>query len=288
MRYQVDEENIFTKLFFLSLPQAILKRAEKEKSPKRHRQSKPFDTIEEEKEKLPRKHMESKAVQVSRGFNEILTRIKPLSRVSSASSSESVSSAGRTRTRQSSHKSTSRTSSDSKPVRDSSKCIRHNGHTSTTEGHLRSSHGSRSSRQTNSSSHENSIEDIRAVVVAPRRSRRSNGTDGMTNERLVVEMVRNKSTIRWILNFIRRDSQRKSERKHDHHRTSSSSRLVSGDKVSATRSSHRTKEVSAKEKGELVMDLSVKRFVHTKLKIFFRSQSNRQTMKPTKSLTSPV
>lgn len=186
MRKPVDVEIFLTKLFFSVSPfspQAILKRAEKEKSPKRHRQSKPFDTIEEEKEKLPRKHMESKAVQVSRGFNEILTRIKPLSRVSSASSSESVSSAGRTR--QSTHKSTSRTSSDNKAVRDSSKCSRHNGHSST-DGHLRSSHGSRSSRQTNSSSHENSIEDIRAVVVAPRRSRRSNGTDGMTNERLVV------------------------------------------------------------------------------------------------------
>lgn len=159
----------------------------KEKSPKRHRQSKPFDTIEEEKEKIPKKNMESKAVQVSRGFNEVLTRIKPLTRVSSASSSESVSSAGRTR--QSSQKSTSRTSSDtSKSVRDSSKCTRHNGHSSR-DGHLRSSHGSRSSRQTNSSSNENSIEDIRAVVVAPRRSRRSNGIDEISNERFVIDVI---------------------------------------------------------------------------------------------------
>ncbi len=128
--------------------------------------------------------MESKAVQVSRGFNEILTRIKPLSRVSSASSSESISSSGRTRI-QSSHKSTPRTATGNKSVRDSSsKCSRHNGHSSR-EGHLRSSHGSRSSKQTNSSSHENSVEDIRAVVVAPRRSRRSNGTEEMTTERLV-------------------------------------------------------------------------------------------------------
>lgn len=149
-----------------------MKRAEKEKSPKRHRQSKPFDTIEEEKEKIPKKQMQSKAVQVSRGFNETLTRIKPLSRVSSASSSESVSSTGRTR--QSSHRSTVR--STERAVHDSSKCSRHNGHSS------RSSHGSRSSRRTNSSSHDHSVEDVRAVVVAPHRSRRSNGTD----ERFVV------------------------------------------------------------------------------------------------------
>lgn len=156
-----------------------MKRAEKEKSPKRHRQSKPFDTIEEEKEKLPKKEMQSKGVQVSRGFNEILTRIKPLTRVSSASSSESVSSTGRSR--QSSCKSTSRSSSE-KIVLDSSKCSRHNGH-STRDGHVRSSHGSRSSRRTNSSSHDNSVEDVRAVVVAPRRSRRSNGTEQIIPER---------------------------------------------------------------------------------------------------------
>lgn len=159
-----------------------MKRAEKEKSPKRHRQSKPFDTIEEEKEKVPKKQMQSKGVQVSRGFNEILTRIKPLTRVSSASSSESVSSTGRSR--QSSSKSTSRTSSE-KIVLDSSKCSRHNGHSSR-DGHVRSSHGSRSSRRTNSS-HENSVEDIRAVVVAPRRSRRSNGTDQIIPERFVYQ-----------------------------------------------------------------------------------------------------
>lgn len=222
-----------------------MKRAEKEKSPKRQRQSKPFDTIEEEKEKIPKKHMESKAVQVSRGFNEVLTRIKPLSRVSSASSSESVSSAGRSR--QSSHKSTSRTSSDSKTVHDSSKCSRHNGQSSR-EGHLRSSHGSRSSRQTNSSSHENSVEDIRAVVVAPRRSRRSNGTDEVTNERLVIGIDFQKGD--QLVVYFCRDSKRKSERKHDHNRTSSSSRLSSSEKVSGTRSSHRSKELSSKEKGE--------------------------------------
>lgn len=54
-----------------------------------------------------------------------------------------------------------------------------------------------------------------------------------------------------VVYFIRRDSQRKPERKHDHHRTSSSSRLVSSDKVTGPRNSHRTKEVSSKEKGEL-------------------------------------
>ncbi|XP_037050568.1 uncharacterized protein LOC119084610 isoform X1 [Bradysia coprophila] len=244
---------------------ALLKRVEKEKSPKRHRQSKPFDTIEEEKEKMPKKQMESKAVQVSRGFNETLTRIKPLSRVSSASSSESVSSAGRTHRVQSSHKSLTRTSSGTKSVRDASKCSRTNGHSSkeghlrsshgsrssrqtnssshensvedvrarqnghsSREAHLRSSHGSRSSRQTNSSSHENSVEDVRAIVVAPRRIRRSNGTEETANER---------------------ESQRKLERKLDHHRTSSSSRLTNGERASGSRSSNRSKELaSSKEK----------------------------------------
>ncbi|KAJ6646459.1 hypothetical protein Bhyg_01670 [Pseudolycoriella hygida] len=206
--------------------EAILKRSEKEKSPKRHRSSKPFATIEEEKEKNPKKVMESKAVQVSRGFNEILTRIKPLRQPSSASSSESVSSTGRTRTRQLSHKSTSRTSSENQSPRDSSKCSRHNGHSSR-DGHLRSSNGSRSSRQTNSSSHENSVEDIRAVVVAPRRSRRSNGSNESSNER---------------------ESHKRPERKHDHKRTSSSSRTANGEKVSGSRSSHQTKEVSSKDK----------------------------------------
>lgn len=53
---------------------------------------------------------------------------------------------------------------------------------------------------------------------------------------------------------MRREPQRKlernTERKHDHNRTSSSSRLRSSDKLSGTRSSHRSKELSSKDKGE--------------------------------------
>lgn len=63
----------------------------------RSNSSQPFDTIREEGSPLvpAPKTMLSKGVQVSRGYNHTLHRIKPLHRTSSASSTESITSVGR-------------------------------------------------------------------------------------------------------------------------------------------------------------------------------------------------
>lgn len=122
--------------------------------------------------------MHSKAVQVSRGYNHTLHKIKPLHRTSSASSTESIISVGRThRSRvSSSGEETRRTgtekSNNERNSQSSSKSSRrHNANPSEPVQVIVGRASSR--RRDNLSSRENSTEDVRAVYPAQHRSRRS-------------------------------------------------------------------------------------------------------------------
>lgn len=126
------------------------------------------------------KLMHSKGVQVSRGYNHTLHKIKPLHRTSSASSTESIISVGRThRTKLSSSGDETRRlgrekSNNERNSQNSSKSSRH--HNASPSEAVQVIVGRPSSRRRdNLSSRENSTEDVRATAVytAQHRSRRS-------------------------------------------------------------------------------------------------------------------
>lgn len=132
--------------------------AKRDKSPKRIRtNSIPFDTIEEEAPKT----MKSKAVQVSRGYNQILHKIKPLHKTSSASSSESINSLKRTSSTSNHQKSERHRSSTAESKTSRRKCSKE---------HPQTIYYGPSKKRDNLSSRENSMEEINKEQHRSRKS----------------------------------------------------------------------------------------------------------------------
>lgn len=108
--------------------------------------------------------MISKGVQVSRGYNHTLHKIKPLHRTSSASSTESIISIGRSAQR------STRTNASSERIKGESR--RSSGRQATSSGDERQrTNASGSNRRHHISSRDTSVEDLHRQQT--HRSRRS-------------------------------------------------------------------------------------------------------------------
>lgn len=164
-------------LHIINLFQAVF--SDKEKCPRKSR-SKAFDTIKEEENGMQQKQqksMLSKGVQVSRGYNHTLQKIKPLHRTSSASSSESIISIGRTTARM------RPSSSGTTPKSSTEKLNKERSHQIGSSKSSRRRHQSdsltsnTSKRRDTLSSRENSAEDVRHVASHQRLRRSTTGKD---------------------------------------------------------------------------------------------------------------
>lgn len=147
----------------------------------RKSRTKAFDTIKEEESGIHQKQhksaMLSKAVQVSRGYNHTLQKIKPLHRTSSASSTESIISIGRSTRLRPSTETTPRSSTEklnkerNSQQPGSGKSNRRRHHQSDNVASYTGGGSASSKHRDILSSRENSTEDIRQA--SHQRLRRS-------------------------------------------------------------------------------------------------------------------